>query len=362
MKVKKIWLILLLITVLVFLAGCNKNAETKTPADPARDKLVITDSLGRNVELPANERIGCLYAFTGHVTAMLGRGDDIVAINNGLSRDVLLNTISPGIEDNPIVYLSGKLNIEELLKTDPDLVFVENTFADTEAEVAKLDKFNLPYIAIGFNNMEEQMTAIQIIGDALGESAKAREYNLYYQDCIDRVSQVTAKIPENKMIRVYHSVNEATRTDIRDSLGADWIEKVGAINVSIDQELKFLDGKNFASMEQILLWDPDVILVNESGVGEYMLNNSQWAPIKAIKEGKVYQMPIGIARWGHPGGMETPLAMLWTAKTIYPEYFKDLDMTEETRYFYKEFFNYDISDEQIERILQGEEKRKPKGS
>ncbi len=363
MKVKKTLLFLLLSALLIFTAGCNKNAETEIPEDHVSDKLIVTDCLGREVELPENvDRVGCLYAFTGHVTAMLGRGDDIVAINNGLSRDVLLNMVSPGIEDNPVVYFSGKLNIEELLKAEPDLLFVETPFAQTEAEAAKLDKFNITYIAIDFNNMEEQMTAIQTIGDALGMTEKAREYNQYYQDCIDRVSQVSAEIPQDKRVRLYHSVNEATRTDTKDSLAADWLEKVGVINVSVNQELKFLDGKNFASLEQILLWDPEVILVNESGVGEYMLNNSQWASLKAVKEGRVYQMPIGISRWGHPGGMETPLAILWTAKTIYPEYFEDLDMKKETRYYYKQFFNYDMSDEQIERILQGEEKRKPKGS
>lgn len=37
------------------------------------------------------ERIACLYAFTGHVVTMLGRGEDMAAIVNGLKKDVLLN-------------------------------------------------------------------------------------------------------------------------------------------------------------------------------------------------------------------------------------------------------------------------------
>ena len=65
-------------------------------------------------------------------------------------------------------------------------------------------------------------------------------------------------------------------------------------------------------------------------------------------------MPIGISRWGHPGSLETPLALLWTAKTIYPDYFPDIDISAETRAFYKRFFNYDLSDEQVRQIVSGQ--------
>jgi len=354
--------VLLLCLFLLINSGCVNGADPTNQENKSQDNT-ITDYLGREVELPEKaERIGCLYAFTGHVTAMLGRGEDIVAINNGLSRDVLLNMVSPGIGDNPIVYFSGKLNIEELLKTEPDLLFVQRDFAQNPAEAEKLDRFHIPYIVIDYKSMEEQMAAIQTIGDAIGESEKAREYNQYYMDCIQRVEAVADKIPADERVRLYHSVNEATRTDTLDSLAADWMERVGIINVSINQELRFIDGKNYASLEQILLWDPEVILVNEKGVVEYILSNSQWASLKAVKQGRVYQMPIGISRWGHPGGMETPLAILWTAKTIYPKYFTDLDIKSEASYYYKNFFGYDITDEQLEGILNGEEMRKSKGS
>lgn len=121
-----------------------------------------------------------------------------------------------------------------------------------------------------------------------------------------------------------------------------------------------VEGKNFAGLEQILLWNPDVIIVNEPGVADYIRHNPQWAPLKAVKYGKVYQMPIGISRWGHPGGIETPLAVLWTAKTVYPQYFSDLDVKSEARRFYKEFYNYSVSDEMLNQILAGKGMRRLK--
>ena len=73
-------------------------------------------------------------------------------------------------------------------------------------------------------------------------------------------------------------------------------------------------------------------------------------------------MPNGISRWGHPGSLETPLAMLWTVKTIYPDYAGSIDIKAETKKFYKKFFNYNPSDQMINQILQGRGMRKTKNN
>jgi len=73
-------------------------------------------------------------------------------------------------------------------------------------------------------------------------------------------------------------------------------------------------------------------------------------------------MPIGISRWGHPGSLEIPLAILWTAKTVYPDRFPDLDIAAETRAFYQKFFSYDLSDEMLGMMLSGRSMRLPKNN
>jgi iron complex transport system substrate-binding protein len=105
-----------------------------------------------------------------------------------------------------------------------------------------------------------------------------------------------------------------------------------------------------------------VILVNESGVADYILNSRQWSSLSAVKNRKVYQMPNGISRWGHPGSLETPMAILWTAKTLYPNLFSGLDMVSETKSFYKEFYNYDLPEELVRQILSGKGMRVSKES
>jgi iron complex transport system substrate-binding protein len=161
-------------------------------------------------------------------------------------------------------------------------------------------------------------------------------------------------------VRIYHSVNEAVRTDSKGTLPADWTEAAGVINVSVNEDLKFSNNKYFANMEQILLWNPDAILVNEQGVADYILTEKQWAPLKAVQNKRVYQMPNGISRWGHPGSLETPLAVLWTCKILYPELCQDIDMMQETKSFYQDFFNLDLSDEMAAKVLSGIGMREPK--
>ncbi|MDD4334280.1 MAG: ABC transporter substrate-binding protein [Desulfotomaculaceae bacterium] len=369
MHTRKPTLALILTAVMLALllaAGCTKanppGNGAGTPKGGASGAVTVTDFIGRQVAVPDQvERIGCLYAFSGHAVTMLGRGADIVAVVEGLKRDVIMRELCPGIVDALVPASGGAVNVEELLNARPDLVFIRSETAANEGEAAKLQKTGIPYLVVDYRNMKEQMDIVEMIGQAIGKKERALQYNEYYQRCIDRVQERVQEIPPGERVRVYHSINEATRTDARDTLPADWTQAAGAINVSVNEELKFLEDKYFAGLEQILLWDPDVIIVNEAGVADYMMTNTQWSSLGAVKEHKVYQMPIGISRWGHPGSLETPLAILWTAKTLYPDLFSDIDMVAETKYFYREIFNYPISDQLVARVLSGQGMRTAKG-
>lgn len=325
--------------------------------------ITVVDSLGREVVITKPvEKIACGYAYTGHVTAMLGRGKDIVAVVDGLKRDKVLTNLHPHIKDLPVPFSTGVVNIEELLTCEPDVVFLKVETALNESERAKLDKFNIPYVVIDFHSMEEQMESISIIGKVLGTEEKAQRYIDYYKKTIEDTERIVTLIPQEERVSLYHSVNEAVRTDIRDSLPADWIAVTGGINVSIGEDLRISGDKSFATLEQIYLWDPDIIIANEAGVPEYMLSNEQWAALRAVKEKRVYQIPNGISRWGHPGSLETPLAILWTAKLLYPDYFEEIDMEVETKNYYKNFFDIELSSQEVKEILSGKGMREAKNN
>ncbi len=336
------YLFFLYLMICLTIPGMGNDAAAATVIDSTGNTLTLTRP---------PQRIACLYAFCGHVVTMLGRSDDMVAIVNGLKKDLLLQKIVPGIKQMPVPANGGIINIEALLNTKADFVFLKPETAANTAEIKKLERFNLPWFVAGYHSMAEQMTIIEMMGKAIGCHAKALDYTRYYKKTIDRVSTRTAHLPLNKKVRLYHSVNEPRRTDGPGTIEADWTHACGVNNVSVGASLNGKGNKNFADIEQILLWNPEVIIVNEDGVDQLILTDKKWSPIQAVQDKKVFAIPVGISRWGHPGGLETPLAILWTAKKVYPGLFQDIDLKKEVGVFYKTFFNLDLDDAMVNKIL-----------
>ena len=367
-KNKRHLTIITLFFYIFFLYGCAPKEVDKSNGVVNESiegyPTTITDYLDRKVTIskPA-ERIACGYSFVAHVAAMLGKGDKLVSSVAGIKRDKVLTDMYPYIEDLPIPFTAGTVNVEELLASKPDIIFIKAKTALNESETSKLDKLKVPYVVVDFESMEEQMESVLNISKALGAEEKANEYVDYYKKIIEDTKKITDTIPDEERVSVFHSINEASRTDNKDSLGADWLKIVGVNNVSVDKQLRLVEEKFYANLEQIYLWDPDIIIAHEIGVPEYILTNEQWTGLRCVKEKKVYQIPNGISRWGHPGSIEVPLAILWTSKLVYPKYFEHIDMVEETKDFYKRFLNLDLSNEDVNKILtSSEEMRIPRSN
>ncbi len=313
------------------------------------------------LEMPP-QRIACLYAFAGHVVTMLGRGNDMVAVVRGLKKDRLLGRILPGIQDIPSPSAGGVIHVESLLKTSPDIIFLKPETAGIPEEIQKLERFDLAWFSAGYSNMISQMEVIEKMGRLIGREGRARSYTAYYRSVIGRVGRRTGHLSRAEQVRIYHSINEPFRTDGPGTLEADWTAACNLVNVSVTARLKDRKNKHFAGMEQILMWDPEMIIANERKVAQRILTDKKWAPIRAVRDKKVHAIPVGISRWGHPGGLETPLAILWTAKTAYPRLFEDLDLALEIQIFYHDFFNLDLDGSTIEQILSGRGMRLEQGN
>ncbi len=357
-KIKIIAVLMLLISILVLLPACGQNPAGGNEKEAT---ITVTDSMGREVQVPEQvERIAALYSFAGYAVCLLGSGNDLVAVPDGLQRDLLLIEMYPEVANASVPRKGGAINAEELLRIKPDLVIVRQDSVADGKEAEKLDKTGIPYIVVDFTTMQEQRKAIETIGKAIGKLEEAIKFNDYFVDVIERVNNIVGDISTEDKVRLFHAENQATRATHETSLVADWTRAAGVINVSVGENLQLIGNDYFASIEQILRWDPEVIIVNETAAFNLIKGHPQWSGIKAVREGKVYQLPNGVSRWGHPGSVETPLALLWTAKTVYPEKFTDVKLEEETYYFYKTFFDIELDDEMIATVLKGGDLREPK--
>jgi len=340
------------------LSGCGKPGGP----DAGGARVAITDSMNRKVLVPANPaKIGCLYAFAGHAVTMLGRGKDIVAVVRGLQRDLLLTEINPAILEASVPGQADSFNVEELMRVRPDVLFVRESLITNKSNAEILDKLGIPCLVISFNTIEEQMRAIHVIGKAIAREKEALEYNAYYRECIDRAGKIANAVPASKRVRVYHSINEPLKTGGASGISAEWTGIAGAVNVAAGKD-GVAEAEKFVNMEQVILWNPDVIFYNTDASGSLIKKDRRWAAVGAVKNGRVYRMPNGVSRWGHPGSIEIPLALLWTVHTLYPEYAESINMKKETLSYYRRFFNYELSAENLDKILRSGGMRKGRGT
>ena len=343
------------VLVAVALALSFTGCTSQPPAHDAGG-FVVTDCADRNVQVPDRvDSIACLYAYTGHVCVLLGCEDKICAVVNGLKRDHLMERKVEGLADMPSPYAKGAINIEELIAVAPDIVFLRADILQDEGELEKLDGTGIPYVVVDYTTAADQMYSIEMMGECLGCIDRAKAYTDYYQATFDMVRERLADIPESERKTVFHSINEAVRTDIPDTLSYEVLQVAGCKNVVQSSEELQLDGdKGNATVEQIYVWDPDVILVNEPAATEYFKTDSKFSGLRAVRQGAVYQLPVGISRWAHPGSVESPIAALYIAKLLYPDQFADIDIEQEVKSFYETFFDISLSDEDVDSILSGQ--------
>lgn len=349
---RTISLALVCVLLLGALCGCSPKAQPQT------DGITVTDCAGRTVTVPADpQSISVLCPFSGPMLVMFGYGDRITTTVNNAARSKLLADICPAMQNAVVVKNSGAINAEEIMARGTDLIVTNAGVYETAAEREKLDAMGIPYIVIDFETIEEQFRAVRVLGEALRQSEKAEQYIKWFQSALDRADEAAKT---GTPVRLYHAVNEAVRTDYKGSYCAEWIAHTGVTNVSLESGALNMEGnKAYTTLEQIYAWDPDLIICNEAQVDDYILSDEKWVGLSAVQTGRVYQIPIGITRMGHPSSLETPLALLWLTKLLYPDTF-DLDFDKELRDFYMYFFGFTLSDDWLAAIKDGSEMRTPK--
>ena len=215
------------------------------------------------------------------------------------------------VADAIVVKNSGSINAEEILEQNTDLLVVNGELYADPDERQKLDTMGIPYIVIEFDGLESQLDAIEVLGRTFGAEEKAAQYTAWCRSVYEDVADAAAKY-NGTPVRLYHAVNEAVRTDEKDGYCAQWIALTGAENVSVSGE-------------------------------------------------EVYQIPVGISRMGHPTSSETPLALMWLMNLLHPDLYP-VDFTEELISYYDTFYDYPVSEELAEAILEGDEMRAAKVS
>ena len=156
--------------------------------------------------------------------------------------------------------------------------------------------------------------------------------------------------PEAQRPRVYYGRGpRGLETGLGGSINVETIEFLGARNVAAERS----GGMATVSIEQVLLWNPDVIVTIDRDFSASVRTDPVWSSVKAVQTGRVHlspKMPFGWVDF--PPSVNRLIGLWWLAKLLYPEQFPE-DLRPLTRDFYTRFFHKTPTDAQIESVLAG---------
>lgn len=337
------------------------QSEEQTETQETGETREITDMAGRKVTVPAAEDIESVFS-TGPVAAIfmyMVAPDKLLGWNYELN-DVEKSIILEKYHDLPNFGMGDAINYEAVIAANPTIAL--NCGKINDAMVSDCDTLSkslgIPVIAVD-NELNNSAEAFRFMGELLGVEDHAEELAEYSEKIFTDIASLV-DIPEDEKVSVYFGNGEdSLETAPRGSQHAQILDAVNVTNVA---DLELGDGSRVQiSAEQLLAWNPDVIVVNgepkadKSGnsAAEDILSNPDYASLKAVQDNKVYGTPNAPFSWvDRPAGPNRLIGMRWLSAVVYPEYIK-CDVNEEIREFFNLFYHVDLSDEQLENVLKG---------
>ena len=338
----------------------TQSAEQDATQETAETRE-ITDMAGRKVTVPTAENIESVFS-AGPVAAIflyMVVPDKLLGWNYELN-DVEKSIILDKYQDLPNFGMGDAVNYEAVIAANPTIAINSGKINDTMVSDcdALSESLGIPVVAVD-NELNNSAEAFRFMGELLGVEDHAEELAQYAEQVFTDIN-VLSDIPEEKKVSVYFGNGEdSLETAPRGSQHAQILDAINAVNVA---DLELGDGSRVQiSAEQLLAWDPDVIVVNgepkadKSGnsAAEDILSNPDYASLKAVQDQKVYGTPNAPFSWvDRPAGPNRLIGMRWFSALIYPEYIK-CDINEEIYKFFDLFYHVDLSDEQLENVLKG---------
>ena len=334
-------------------ASASASANSASAAASAGATQTIKDIKGDTVEVPTEiNKIVDLWHAHNQVIMMLGAADKLVGTTEVFKKRPWPNIIYPRLSEVEALVVgtgAGEVNYEEALSLEPDVVFASDGDVTATARQQGLATVN-----VAFQDYDGLREDVKITAQVLGSDAE--EIAKEWQDLLDAnialVEERMKDIKEEDRVKVLHiaSSDSFTKVDGRKCIVDEWIKLAGGVN-ALENEGNLIE----VTMEEIVAADPEVIImgVGAASAVEQLKADEAWSGITAVKNGAVYANPNGVFSWDRYSGEEA-LQVLWAAKKFNPEKFEDIDIEQVTKDFYLQFYGYSLTDDEVSRILNGE--------
>lgn len=257
----------------------------------------VKDITGDVVKVPAKvEKIATLWYANNQIILMLGGADKIVATTDLIKNNKWFAHVYPRISSIPNGVNGKDLQVEELIKLSPDVVI-----AADKKNKEELTKNGFTVLYPSFTNHADMKKSVSIMAEVIGGDAPkiAEKFNEYFDGNLKKVLSKTDKIAAPDRPKVLHIADGKN------------LFKVDGTNTIIDEWIRVAGGQNAVQK-----------------AGNMLEINAEEIP-----------------------NMNPDVIIIGRAKA--PEIFKDIDIAAETKKFYKEFLHYELSDDEVNYILNG---------
>jgi iron complex transport system substrate-binding protein len=243
------------------------------------------------------------------------------------------------------------VNLENVVRLAPDLVLDVGSTTATYVSLADQvqEQTHIPAVLIA-GRLAETAVTLRTVGGLLGVPGRAEQLARYAETVLGGVQDAVAKIPSALRPSIYVARGpRGLETVVAGSIGSEVVDLVGARNV-VDKDTgprAIAD----VSPEQILAWQPDVILTVDRRFYATVRTDPVWREVKAVQAGHIHFVPDLPFSWlDNPPAANRLIGLLWLGKLLYPASFPQ-DVRAEARRFYALFYQQEPSDAQLDGLL-----------
>ena len=343
--------IVLFLILSLLLCGCNQ-ASVKT----AGETQEFTDSTGRTVSLPAKITRIAISGPLSQIYILPLAGDMLVGVSTAYAEDAqsyLPAYIYEKAEIGQLYGGKGEMDLEALLAAAPDVVIDIGEAKKTTADdlTALTEQTGIPFIHIDAT-VATAPEAYRILGKLLGREEKAEELAVWCEDTYamitDMMMQVDAAGARKTLL--YCLGDKGVNVIAKGSFHAETINFMSD-NLAVVEDVVSSGAGNEVDLEQILLWNPDVIIFAPDSCYESIASSTQWQSIGAVSRSDFYKTPSGPYGWlSSPPAVQRYLGMLWLGQLLYPEY-TQYDLQTEVTEYYKLFYSCELTEDMYRNLV-----------
>jgi len=264
--------------------------------------------------------------------------------------EFLLPDVGARPEIGRITGRGNTANLEAVIGLKPDLILDVGSTSQTFVSLADRvrEQTGISYALLD-GRFDATAASYRTLGALVGREKEAEALARYAEDTFTTIKQRIGSVPEANRPRVYYARGpRGLETGLGGSINVESLEML-ARNVAAEQR----GGLAVVSIEQVLAWNPDVILTIDQTFAASVRGDPVWASVAAVQKGRVHLSPKLPFGWvDFPPSVNRLIGLWWLAKILYPEQFPE-DLNALTRDFYKRFYHVEISDAQLARILAG---------